>query len=124
MYYIATQFYTYYDSITVVSCAKFHNDYFNSTWMRTDWNSHRIRITIEKSLTKWAPVPKEIATTHHTVPLVFISNGLYHTQVTVWLHANAHDMAPYFNLLYLTTWLKKHEIWCNIHIFIILVSLN
>ena len=107
-----------------MSCAKFHNGHFNTAWMKTEWDFHRSWITIETSLTKWAPVPKQITTNHNTVPLVFISNGLYYTKVTVWLHADAHDMGPYFNLFCSITWLKNHWIWCPIHIFIILVNLN
>ena len=54
-YHIATKFCTCHDDITVVPCAKLHSDYFTSTWMRAKLNLHRIWITMEKSLVKYAP---------------------------------------------------------------------
>ena len=54
-YYIATKFCTCHDSTAVVPCAKFHGDHCTTTWMRAEWNFHRIWITMEKPFVKWAP---------------------------------------------------------------------
>ena len=38
-----------------VHCTKFHSNHFTISWMRAEWNFHRILITIEKSFVKGAP---------------------------------------------------------------------
>ena len=50
VYHIATKFCTRHDVVcSVVPCLTFHSDPFTTTWMRTEWNFHRMWITMENS---------------------------------------------------------------------------
>ena len=51
---IATNFCTWHDNRAAVPSA---NDYFTITWMKVEWNCHRIWITMEKSFMKRVPIP-------------------------------------------------------------------
>ena len=44
---ITTKIFTCHDGTTDVSCAKFHSDHQNTTWMRVGWIFHRIWFTME-----------------------------------------------------------------------------
>ena len=45
------------NSTAVVSCAKFCSNHFTINLMRTQLDFHRVWITMEKMLKKWAPAP-------------------------------------------------------------------
>ena len=48
-YHVTTKFCTCHNSTAVIPCAKFHSDHFTITWMRLEWTSHCIWITMEQS---------------------------------------------------------------------------
>ena len=54
-FHISPNFCTCHDSIAVVPCAQFRSDHLTTTQMGSEWNFHRIWITMENSFMKWAP---------------------------------------------------------------------
>ena len=54
-FHISPNFCTCHDSIAVVPCAQFRSDHLTTTRMGSEWNFHRIWITMENSFMKWAP---------------------------------------------------------------------
>ena len=54
-YHTATKFCSCHDSTAVMQCAKFHSNFFTTTWMGAEWNFRQIWITIDNLFVKWAP---------------------------------------------------------------------